>query len=72
MVEISTGKPHLTLGLHPENHNTEQNNAEYSKNTTYLMCWVRSWNIPPVSSASSVSLGLGNIDHILSMLKKGS
>ena len=33
MVEISTGKPHLTLGLHPKYHNTEQNNVEYSKNT---------------------------------------
>jgi len=72
MVEITTGKPHLTLGLHAENHNTEQNNIEYSKNTTYLTCWVQSWNIPPASSTSNVSLGLGNIHHILSMLKRGS
>jgi len=25
MAAITTGKPHLMLGLHPENHNKEQN-----------------------------------------------
>ena len=72
MVEISAGKLHLTLGLHRDNHNIQQNKVEYSKKTTYLMRWVQSWNIPPASSTSHVSLGLGNIHHILSMLQKGS
>ena len=46
MAEISTCNPHLTLGLHPENHNKEQNDVEQSKYPTYLMCCIQSWNHP--------------------------